>query len=271
MWSVRNKHHPQDIAQLPEEMLRRQIDSFTDEDEFSPPGFESWISLNDARRILQRGASVPPASPDVLPPPPKPPRKPKRPSQSKPRPKKRRASPLPATSAVSESSVEPALASARASGSRMRWREAEEEDEDLEMTPMIDMTFLLLVFFMVASTISGIALPQSVTGDTEDLNEQVVLVLTLPKDAEPAGEGDLPAAVPMVLRDAHLAFGHDADVVLNEDNLEAEIRNAFRERATLKFILQAPPRTPSGVVREILKIAKQAGAEKSLVAVDVPN
>lgn len=263
MWSVRNKHRPQDIAQLPEEMLRRQIDSFTDEDEFLPPGFESWMTWKDARRMLQQGVPVPPVSrPAPVP------RKARRTkaSRSKPvRPPKRRSAP------IADSNTGPAIASDRASGSRMRWRESEEEDEDLEMTPMIDMTFLLLVFFMVASTISGIALPQSVTGDTEDLNEQVVLVLALPEDSEPAGDGDLPLSVPMVLRDAHLSFGHDADVSLNEDNLEEEIRKAFRERATLKFILQAPPRTPSGVVREILKIAKQAGAEKSLVAVDVPK
>ncbi|MCA9069571.1 MAG: hypothetical protein KDA84_11640, partial [Planctomycetaceae bacterium] len=68
MWSVRNKHHPQDIAQLPEEMLRRQMDSFTDEDEFSPPGFESWISWNDARRMLQPNPPVPPVSQAVPPP-----------------------------------------------------------------------------------------------------------------------------------------------------------------------------------------------------------
>ena len=65
---------------------------------------------------------------------------------------------------------------------RIRRHADEVDEEDLDITPMIDMTFLLLIFFMVTSVISKKAnpdLPKSVAGDTEEVDKQVMLVLDL--------------------------------------------------------------------------------------------
>ena len=62
---------------------------------------------------------------------------------------------------------------------------AELDDEDeLEMTPMIDMTFLLLIFFMITSSVTAMAqlqLPESHTGRAEKTEERVVLVVDFPE------------------------------------------------------------------------------------------
>ena len=68
--------------------------------------------------------------------------------------------------------VEPALRL----GARRR-----EEDVEMDITPMIDVTFLLLIFFLVASKMSAdqaVALPEARAGIPISATNSVVLVLT---------------------------------------------------------------------------------------------
>ena len=63
---------------------------------------------------------------------------------------------------------------------RVHRRSDVDDEEELDITSMIDMTFLLLIFFMVTSVISENAkpaLPKSKAGVTEKVDEQVILVL----------------------------------------------------------------------------------------------
>ncbi len=106
-------------------------------------------------------------------------------------------------------------------------RQAEEIDADLDMTPMIDVVFQLLIFFMVASSISvmgQLSLPPAVTGDTEDVRDRVTLVLDLP----PAVLESLPerGGATMFLSEAVLYFQDEPDRRLPG----AELRNALRAK-----------------------------------------
>lgn len=54
------------------------------------------------------------------------------------------------------------------------------DDEDIDITPMIDVTFLLLIFFLVASHMdaqAGVELPSARYGTTVPIKESVILTL----------------------------------------------------------------------------------------------
>ena len=61
------------------------------------------------------------------------------------------------------------------------------EDADIDITPMIDVTFQLLIFFMVTSTMQGTPpaiVPRSVSGGSTELNKIAFkLVIKAPVDA----------------------------------------------------------------------------------------
>ena len=64
------------------------------------------------------------------------------------------------------------------------------EEADLDITPMIDITFLLLAFFVVVSKMdptTAVALPQAKNGDTVPEKNCVVLIVTMdPSDPKGA-------------------------------------------------------------------------------------
>lgn len=60
-------------------------------------------------------------------------------------------------------------------------RQGRREDVEMDITPMIDVTFLLLIFFLVASKMSAdqaVALPEARAGGPISAKNSVVLVLT---------------------------------------------------------------------------------------------
>jgi hypothetical protein len=178
-------------------------------------------------------------------------------------------------------------------------RQAEEIDADLDMTPMIDVVFQLLIFFMVASSISvmgQLSLPPAVTGDTEDVRERVTLVLDLP----PSMLASLPerGGATMFLSEAVLYFNDEPDRKLAGADLRQELRSKFaahraqRESSrsqssssnsdsatadnstanasnagAVQLILMAHRRAPVRLVRQVLAMAREEGAGEALVGV----
>lgn len=157
-------------------------------------------------------------------------------------------------------------------------RQAEEIDADLDMTPMIDVVFQLLIFFMVASSISvmgQLSLPPAVTGDTEDVRERVTLVLDLPSDVVES----LPerGGATMFLSEAVLYFNDEPDRKLPGANLRNELRTKFAaqraeqpansDNAAVQLILMAHRRAPVRLVRQVLAMAREEGAGEALVGV----
>jgi hypothetical protein len=173
-------------------------------------------------------------------------------------------------------------------------RQAEEIDADLDMTPMIDVVFQLLIFFMVASSIAvmgQLSLPPAVTGDTEDVRERVTLVLDLPPDMLES----LPerGGATMFLSEAVLYFNDEPDRKLPGADLRQELRSKFaahraqRESSSMnsdkattdnsnantstagavQLILMAHRRAPVRLVRQVLAMAREEGAGEALVGV----
>jgi biopolymer transport protein ExbD len=156
-------------------------------------------------------------------------------------------------------------------------RQADETDEDdLDLTSMIDVTFLLLIFFMVTSVMSQKAnpdLPKSVAGDTQEVDKQVMLVLDFPESIkDDLGPESFNGSKSISLSHARIYFRDSRDELIPANELAERLAAKLQEPGRSKtLILQASRQMPVGVVREVLKLAAAAGAENVSVAVWIPK
>ena len=125
----------------------------------------------------------------------------------------------------------------------MRRRRSQSEEVGFNITPMIDLTFLLLIFFMVTSKLSkeqkkmDIALPLAASAvRPEDLSNRDIINL------DPQG----------VL--------HVGDRPLSDEQMREHLRDRFRASPPLKIYLRADRETPGKRIREFMKLAGEAGA-----------
>ena len=125
----------------------------------------------------------------------------------------------------------------------MRRRRSQSEEVGFNITPMIDLTFLLLIFFMVTSKLSkeqkkmDIALPLAASAvRPEDLSNRDIINL------DPQG----------VL--------HVGDRPLSDEQMREHLRARFRASPPLKIYLRADKETPGKRIREFMKLAGEAGA-----------
>lgn len=125
----------------------------------------------------------------------------------------------------------------------MRRRRLQTEEVGFNITPMIDLTFLLLIFFMVTSKLSkeqkkmDIALPLAASAvRPEDLSNRDIINL------DPQG----------VL--------HVGDRPLSDEQMRDHLRARFRASPPLKIYLRADRETPGKRIREFMKLAGEAGA-----------
>ncbi len=125
----------------------------------------------------------------------------------------------------------------------MRRRRSQSEEVGFNITPMIDLTFLLLIFFMVTSKLSkeqkkmDIALPLAASAvRPEDLSNRDII------NVDPQG----------VL--------HVGDRPLSDEQMREHLRARFRASPPLKIYLRADKETPGKRIREFMKLAGEAGA-----------
>jgi biopolymer transport protein ExbD len=103
-------------------------------------------------------------------------------------------------------------------------RKTRREDANLELTPLIDVVFLLLIFFLITTTFSKsqeaeipISLPEAVSGEQASASGKVVLFITEEGAVELRGDDTLVGeTVAEKLADLH-GRQPDADVVLKGD------------------------------------------------------
>jgi biopolymer transport protein ExbD len=130
---------------------------------------------------------------------------------------------------------------------------------DLDITPMIDVTFLLLIFFMVSSTMQGkpdldMPVAEHAMG-VDALGAAVVTVFAA------ASVADSPR---IVLGDVQGPDGELRDV---QGYVEEQMRSGIH-----KFIIKAEGDVPHGVVEEIAKAIKSVnGAELYMGVGDRPH
>lgn len=128
-------------------------------------------------------------------------------------------------------------------------RPAAADDPGFQLTPMIDMTFLLLIFFMVTTKMS---------------KEQVKMDVRLPTASAAVIPNDL-SHRDIINIDAAGEF-HIANTRVTRDELAAHLKARFLNAPPLKLYLRADRHTPAKTIRDFMKMATEAGAATVIFA-----
>ena len=118
-----------------------------------------------------------------------------------------------------------------------------EEEVGFQLAPMIDMTFLLLVFFMVTTKIS---------------KEQVKLDIKLPLASN--------AVVPKDVSDRDIIGIDEKGVYFigqnpaSKEQLAAYLKRRFANYPPLRLYVRADKQTPAKQIKELMAMAAEAGA-----------
>ena len=111
----------------------------------------------------------------------------------------------------------------------------------IDMTPLIDVVFLLLIFFMLTFAIQGqgltISLPQG--AETEQKNAEKDLIVKINQDNS------------LRLNDKHIMI----------DSLRDALEELVRSRSNKLVIIDSGPRVKYGLFAQVLDISREAGAE----------
>lgn len=134
------------------------------------------------------------------------------------------------------------------------------EDVDLDITPMIDMVFLLLIFFLVTSTPdqqTSVELPEAQHGVAVTQNDSVIFTLA---------EGGLGTA-PAFAADGRIA-GKELpdDAAQRAQRVRELIESGFREDKT-KVVIKADKNVAHREVAQLIKAASQVDGVKIHLAV----
>ena len=122
-------------------------------------------------------------------------------------------------------------------------------EEDFPMTPMIDMVFLLLVFFMTVSTLAQadrrvkLDLPESASSEIpDDLSDRGILSLD--------GQGQI-------------FIGAQQRSL---DEMQAVIKDSIASNPELQIHIRADQATPYETIRKVLRACAEAGAYEVIYA-----
>ena len=111
----------------------------------------------------------------------------------------------------------------------------------IDMTPLIDVVFLLLIFFMLTFAIQGqgltISLPQG--AETEQKNAEKDLIVKINQDDS------------LRLNDKHIMI----------DSLRDALEELVQSRSNKLVIIDSGPRVKYGLFAQVLDISREAGAE----------
>lgn len=128
-----------------------------------------------------------------------------------------------------------------------------EQEADLDITPMIDVTFLLLIYFLVTSTMSQsdvLDLPKAQYGTGVSTNETTTVTIK-------QGTGN-------------------SSVILLQDGTEAsldDVRSYVEERLNSsanirKVMIKAERETPHGAVQEVARVVSSIEGIEFFIAVE---
>lgn len=120
-------------------------------------------------------------------------------------------------------------------------------DPELDLTPMVDVVFLLIIFFMVSTTFITVE-----TGLPVDLPDAQMSV------AEPS---NLPTVT--VLKDGAVYF---AGAQVSEAELVELVRTEINNSGNSTIVLRADRELPHGTAVRIMDLIKQAGAQRIAIS-----
>ncbi|MEM8955998.1 MAG: biopolymer transporter ExbD [Verrucomicrobiota bacterium] len=125
----------------------------------------------------------------------------------------------------------------------MRRAKKRQDAVSFQITPMIDMTFLLLIFFMVTSKLS---------------KEQIKLDIDLPFARSAVTPDDL-SNRDIINIDENGLFYVRNDLVSNEE-LADYLKTRFENFPPLRLYVRADRETPAKQIKEVMRLAAEAGA-----------
>jgi biopolymer transport protein ExbD len=130
----------------------------------------------------------------------------------------------------------------------MRFRKSEEESFNLDLTPMIDVVFLLLIFFMVSTVFvdfnrrMDLSLPSSKSSVSDENKEQIEIEMTNDKQIFLNG------------------------TQINLQNLESALLDS-KDKLGKSGVIRADKNLPYGDVIQVMGILQNAGIPDISVAV----
>ena len=130
----------------------------------------------------------------------------------------------------------------------MRFRKKKDDEPNIGIAPLVDIVFLLLIFFMVTShydIASGVRinLPK-VTKKMMDSEDENRITLIIDKTARIYLDGS----------------------IIDKETLKKRLENEVKERGMLHLILQADSDVKHGKVLEIMDLAKSVGVHSIIIA-----
>ena len=135
----------------------------------------------------------------------------------------------------------------------MQLRSASPEDPEISLTSLIDVVFLLLIFFMVSTT----------------FERQAVLKVDLPKAENVTVPQDQPNSFELVIDQNGQYYLNDRQLV---DGKPATLRAAFNEAAgedrNIPVILRADAETPHHFVVTAMDVTAQLGFSRLSIATE---
>ena len=136
----------------------------------------------------------------------------------------------------------------------MKIKSANTEPVELDMTPMIDMTFQLIAFFMILINFDAseqderIQLPKSTLAKPPESALETPITIQLAKDGKPILAGQ--------------TYGEGAAIKPMLDNEKYVLQANNKSAADATIIIRAHRDAKTGVVQEIIKLCQTVGFEK---------
>jgi biopolymer transport protein ExbD len=125
----------------------------------------------------------------------------------------------------------------------MKLAKKQEDEIGFQLAPMIDMTFLLLIFFMVTTKIS---------------KEQVNVEIKLPTASNASIPDDLSNRdIISIDKDGTYYIGQNP---ADKKELTAHLKERFKVNPPLRLYVRADKNTPGKQIKELMRIASEAGA-----------
>jgi biopolymer transport protein ExbD len=135
----------------------------------------------------------------------------------------------------------------------MRLQHHRTEEPTVDLTPLIDVVFLLLIFFMVSTT----------------FEHQAFLKVDLPEASAVEDRRDLPEFLELVIDSAGRMYLNDMRLVDSEEQtIRAAIVEAVGDDRSLPLILRADRMTPHHHVVTAMDVAAQLGFHNLSIATD---
>lgn len=127
------------------------------------------------------------------------------------------------------------------------------EEPTVDLTSLIDVVFLLLIFFMVSTT----------------FEHQALLKVDLPEASEVEDRAEVPESLELVIDSEGRMFLNDRRLVDSEGRtLRAAIEEVVGEERSVPLILRADRETPHHFVVTAMDVAAQLGFSNLSIATD---